>query len=484
MTVSEAPRSRPNPVPQPAPGELFRIADAVDQLCKQMAELCASAVDALEIAATLEAELGITGRVARTRYRFPDVFSLAEEMHRRTIRWPAEPEPEPELWPATPVTHLLHGLLYALPAVCYAVMGPLLHGFGALLVVVVAMLVSWALGQGLSSLGYMRLGRSDPGGAARLLRCGCAGSVLALLVVLGATALLVPVAMPVLLFAAAQGVYLLGATVLLVLRAERWLLAALAPGVLVSAGYLLAQRLDPVTGLAWLPLVVCALLALVLAAVKTARPGPAIGRVLRGAELRAALPHALFGLVTAGLLAFPVVVIGFGGGAGMPAAALLTLPLSLSMGAAEWSLYWYRRRVRGLLQVARTVGQFAPRARQTLLGAVARYLGAIVLLIAATLAVALVGRARLEWTVVRAGGSYLALGCALFVALLLQAVGTGLFTLVACAAALGVEVALVIGLPLGWGLDVMSAQLLACLVLFAGLLVRCDTVLGQVMTHT
>jgi hypothetical protein len=484
VTVSETPRSRPNPVPRPDLGERLRIADAVDQLCKQLAQLCASAVDALEIAATLEAELGITGRLARTRYRFPDVFSLAEEMHRRTTRRPVEPEPEPEPWPAAPATHLLHGLLYALPAVCYAVAGPLLQGTGALLVVVVAMLVSWALSQALSYLGYLRLGRPDPGGAARLLRRGLAGSVVALLMVLGAAALLVPVAIPVLLFAAAQGAYLLGATVLLVMRAQGWLLAALAPGVLASAGYLLAHRPAPVTGLAWLPLVVCALLALVFAAIKTARPGPTIGRVLVGAELGAALPHALFGLITAGLLAFPVVVIGFGGGTGLPAAALLTLPLSLSMGAGEWSLYWYRRRMRGLLQAARTVGQFAPRARLALLGAVARYFGAVMLLISATLAVALAGRMPPEWTLLHAGGSYLALGCALFVALLLQAVATGLFPLLACAAALGVEVALVIGLPLGWGLDVMSAQLLACSVLFAGLLMRCDTVLGQVVTHT
>jgi hypothetical protein len=272
--------------------------------------------------------------------------------------------------------------------------------------------------------------------------------------------------------------------VLLVMRAERWLLFALAPGVLASGSYLVAQRPGPVTGLVWLPLAVCALLVLVLAALKTARPGPAIRGVLVGAELRAALPHALFGLVTAGLLALPVVAIGVGGSAGMPAAALLTLPLSLSMGAAEWSLYWYRRRVRGLLYAARTLGQFAPRARLVLLGAVTRYLGAVVLLISATLAVAVAGSIRLEWTLLRAGGSYLALGCALFVALLLQAVGAGVFTLVACAAALGVELALVIGLPLGSGLDVMSAQLLACSVLFTGLLVRCDTVLGQVVTHT
>ncbi len=483
MTVSETPRPRPGPDPQPAISDRIRVADAVDQLCEQMAEVCASAVDSLEIAATLEAEAGLTGRLVRARYQFPHVFGLAEEMHRRTIRRPVDPEPGPDPWRAAPITHLLHGVLYALPAVCYAVAAPQLDGSAALVVLVVTMVVSWTLSQGLSYLGYLRLGRPDPGAAARLLRCGLAGSALVLLVALGVTALRWPVPMPVLLFAAAQGIYLLGATVLLVMRAQRWLLCALAPGVLAGAGYLLAGRPGPVTGLAWLPMAACALLAVVLAVVATRRRSAA-GRVLVPTELRAALPHALFGLVAAGLLVFPVVVGGLGRGSGGSVAALLTLPLSLSMGAAEWSLYWYRRRVSGLLVASRTVSQFAPRARLALLGVVARYLAALAVLIAATLAVAAVGLIRLEWTVLRACGSSLALGCALFVALLLQAVRASLVTPVVCAAALGVEVVLVMGSPLGGGIDAVSAQLLACTVLFAALLVRCERVLGRVLTHT
>lgn len=181
MTANEAPRSQPDPVPWSAVGERLRVVDAVDQLCRQMVEVCVSAADYLEIAATLEAEVGLTSRAVQARYGFPDVFSLAEEMHRRTILRPAEPEPEPDPWRTTPATHLVHGLLYALPAVCYAVVAPLLNSIGALSLMVVAMLVSWTLGQGLSSLGYLRLGRSDPGGAARRgccaagwpLRCWC-----------------------------------------------------------------------------------------------------------------------------------------------------------------------------------------------------------------------------------------------------------------------------------------------------------------------
>ena len=60
------------------------------------------------------------------------------------------------------------------------------------------------------------------------------------------------------------------------------------------------------------------------------------------AELRGALPSAGFGLVAAGLLVFPVAA-GVRGLEGANTGALLaSLPLALSMGAAEWLLVWYR----------------------------------------------------------------------------------------------------------------------------------------------
>ena len=70
----------------PAPAELSPAeADAaVHRLCRQMREVCASAVDPLEIAAALEAEAGLTGPMLRARYGCPDVFTLADEMYRRT----------------------------------------------------------------------------------------------------------------------------------------------------------------------------------------------------------------------------------------------------------------------------------------------------------------------------------------------------------------------------------------------------------------
>ena len=465
----------------PAPAELSPAETdaAVHRLCRQMREVCASATDPLEIAAALEAEAGLTGPMLRARYGCPDVFTLADEMYRRTVRWPAEPPPPPDLWAADPRTHVGHAVLYGLPAASYAVATPLLSGGAALTVVLVSMVTSWTLAQALAYLGYARLSGLDRGGAAQILRAGLPVGTVLLGAALALAALVAPVGAPVLAFAAAQGVYLLAATVLLVLKGERWVFVALAPGALASMAYLVAGRPSSVDGLLWLPLVVSAALACGAAVVLTRTRGPRVRLTPGRSELRGALSQAQFGLSAAGLLAFPVAVVGFGAGPVVSAAAVLTLPLSLSMGAAEWSLYRYRRDVQALLDRCRTVAQFGPGARRVLIAAVLRYLAVAVVLIAATVAV-LPGPVSVDTAVLCA--SYLALGAALFVALLLQALGVGARTGIACGAALALEAALVLGLPAGT-VDVMSAQVLASALLFTGLVLVASTVLGRVESH-
>ena len=100
----------------------------------------------------------------------------------------------------------------------------------ALAGVLVSMVTSWTLSQALAYLGYTRMSRLDPDGAARLLRAGLPIGTAALGVVLGVCAVLAPVGAGVLLFAGAQGVYLLAATVLLVRRAYLTDLSAVGPG--------------------------------------------------------------------------------------------------------------------------------------------------------------------------------------------------------------------------------------------------------------
>jgi hypothetical protein len=104
--------------PASAPGPRPGTADPVKALMNRHHDLCARAVDHLEIAAGLEAH-GVTDRTA-ARFRHRDVFSLAEEMYARFPRDPDAPPPHPAPAhrpgtgrPAPALLALLPGLLCA-----------------------------------------------------------------------------------------------------------------------------------------------------------------------------------------------------------------------------------------------------------------------------------------------------------------------------------------------------------------------------------
>ncbi|MFJ4811416.1 hypothetical protein [Streptomyces longwoodensis] len=82
VPADDASGSRP-PATRPKPPRRSAV-DPVKALMHRHRELCARAVDALEIAAGLEAH-GVTDRTA-ARFRHRDVFSLAEEMYARVPR--------------------------------------------------------------------------------------------------------------------------------------------------------------------------------------------------------------------------------------------------------------------------------------------------------------------------------------------------------------------------------------------------------------
>ncbi|WUP97483.1 hypothetical protein OHT52_08660 [Streptomyces sp. NBC_00247] len=124
----------PDLAPAPVPTAARRApADPVRALLRHHRELCARAVDPLEIAAGLEAH-GITDRAA-ARYRHRDVFSLAEELYARVPRPATGPVGPPSdrrtaddpdhraAWP-------LHALLPG--AACLATVGALRVTEGAL----------------------------------------------------------------------------------------------------------------------------------------------------------------------------------------------------------------------------------------------------------------------------------------------------------------------------------------------------------------
>src|SRR5437763_2244435 len=373
----------------------------VDALCARFANVCESAVDPLEVCCALEFD-GWNDRAVLERYGLPDVFALAEEIYRRVPRRPAEPEPPPDPWPATAAGPAVHGLLYGLPTVCFPAASGLLAGPGVTDALITVSLASWAVTQALAYLGYLRLGRAGAAQAARLLRAGLAAGLCLVLAVLAGTVLAVTVRPAAVIFAAGAGTYMLAATALIVLRSERLLLAAVAPGVLGAAGFLLLGRPPQLAPAGWTALAATPLLAFGLAVARTSRQagragrgrgrrgtgrhartaaGTGGGRLVTAAELRGALPSAGFGLLAAGLLTFPVAA----GVAGQATAVLLaSLPLALSMGAAEWLLIRFRRRTQRLLRSTGETRTFATGTRRALLVALLRYLGVTVALTAAT----------------------------------------------------------------------------------------------------
>lgn len=423
----------------------------VAALCEEFGEVCESAVDPLEIASALEFE-GLSDLAVRERYGYPHVFALASEMYVQVPRQPAEPPPPEDPWHVGRFQPALHGLLYGLPAVCFPAAAVLLGGPGAHVILIVALLASWSASQSLASLGYQRLGRTgDRGQAQRLLRAGLLAGLVLVTGILAGAMLMLHARPPVALFGAGEAAYMLGACVLLVLGAERWLLLILLPGVLGSSLFLALGGPRDLDHASWAALAATAALAVVVALLATrrsrAQPGGSHGqqgarpRLVSGTELRNALPAAAFGLLAAGLLAFPV-VSGVHGRGGINVGALLaTLPLSLSMGAAEWSLLRYRRRVRDVLRSTRDLRTFGRQARLALMTALGTYLAAAIALTAAATWIAF------TTGLVRPGAPllypelvvYLALGSAMFIALALQALGVRAVPVAACAAALAFE---------------------------------------------
>jgi hypothetical protein len=429
----------------------------VAALCERFSAVCASAVDSLEVASALEFD-GFSDNLVRSEYGLHDVFALARTMYRRVPRRPAVPVPAPRPRQAAQFRPLLHGLLYALPALCVPAAAGVLAGPGVLPTLVLALMVAWGLSQGLACAGYLRrAGSADEGQVKRVLRAGLAAGLLLVALAMLVAGLCFHPDAPVLWFGVGEGAYMLGASVLMVVGAETWLPAALVPGLIgsgvfwflgrpgvVGSGEFLYLGSSPQADqLAWWALGMTPLLACFIALACTRKTGPRTGRLLTARELQAAMPAIAFGVVAAGLLTFPIVAGPDGHGGVNTGALLVSLPLSLSMGAAEWSLLWYRRRARQLLDSISRLRTFRRRARRTLLAALSQYLcGTAVLIAAAVTIAAAAGFARPDGTDLAVTVAYLMLGSAMFLALLLQIMRLRAVPLLLTSAALAAELAL------------------------------------------
>lgn len=445
--------------PVPAPEQ------NVTELADELKDLLTGAVDVLEVTAGLEAK-GIGDRTAH-RYGHPDVFALASRLYESTVRRPAFARPAANPWvPDEPLwrrggRHVLRGLLFGLPGMGYVAVGSLLGEQAAGLLLTLALVLCWPLGQGLAALAYSR---PTPGAARRVLGRGvlaCAPAMALVCAALGAALGASPVVVAV---ACAQSLYLLASTAALVTGAEGWLLLTLLPGMAVTfAGmhvYLLLAG--------WA--VTC--LAVVALAYERTRGGTDSG--VSWIAMRVAASYAAFGLLAAGLLTFTVVAAYAGYGPPPEATGVATAALSVSMGPAEWVLSTFRARGHELLQAAHSLREFALDVRTTLIDLVTRFLAVLAVLLGVALAVAgpFQGFTRMS-------ACSLLLGGALVVALMLQSCGRTTASLVCCALALaGETAALVVSAA-----EPAVIQLCGAAALFTVLLTYAVVVLGRATAH-
>ncbi|WP_106397694.1 hypothetical protein [Actinocorallia populi] len=446
---------------QPFPVEEQDFAELADEI----RVLLTGAVDTLEVAAGLEAK-GIGDKTAH-RYGQPDVFALAARLYESTVRRPAFDRPAANPWLTDEPTwrrggrHVLRGLLFGLPGMGYVAAGPLLGRPSAGLVLTLALVACWPLGQGLAALASSR---PDPGAARSVLRYGVLAGTTAMAVICVVFGALFGADTAVVAVACAQSLYLLAATAALVTGGEIWLLAVLLPGLSVSfAGppWQLVLAGWTVTGLG----------VLVLAYERT-RDGTGTG--VSWASLRIAVPYALFGLLAGGLLTFTIVAAYTGYGEPPPTTSIAMVALSLAMGPAEWVLYGFRARGHDLLQESHSLQEFGWHIRVTLLELVVRFLAVLAVLLGLAFMVAEASRGTLQ-----VAACSLLLGGALFVALMLQSCGRATASLVCCAVALVLETAaLVLAAP-----PPVAVQLGGAAGLFTVLLAYAVVVLGRATAH-
>lgn len=463
------------PGPRRAPS--WAAADPVAELAERLSQACASAVHPDEIAAVLESE-GLTDEQITGLYGHPDLFSLARELFTTVPRDFPEPAPWDDPWQVDVWRCVLRGLTFALPGVAYVLGGRWADGPDGPLGVPravaawgAAALCGWGWNQALAHRAHLHLLLNRPRAAARCLVTGAAAG--AALATLAAAAVAGPGQLPALAFAAGQSLYVAAATLLLVLGRERSLLYVLTP-LAVAVGCGAAGLPTAAVAAVLIATVAGAVAAALGTALRTAAAGAvpapvpvavAVSASVRtgGGRLRAALSRRRTGGdakdgdrksgsddgTRTGPLARPRAAVGalrtaddgetgtgtpspylslahglsgLAGGALVVSAALtgeFVASLTVSMGVAEWLLFRFRSRCLRALRRTSVHERLLARSWRVLAGCLAWYALALAGL-AAVEAVAVPGAA--AWNPARLA-VLLALGCTLWLSLLLQSCG-------------------------------------------------------------
>src|SRR4051812_21129649 len=358
-------------------GALPVARDPLDELVDRVRPVVAAAVDAMQVAAVLEAD-GVTDRAAQVRYGYSDVFALATEVHRRAGRGSAAATVRrvSRRW-AAELRDIGHGVLYLLPAPGFPAVLAVLGDRPLILGLIIAGGLGWVWAGGANWLAYRLLGREHPGGAGRALRWATLSGPPVTAAVSAGLVAATGTGYGLVALAAGQMAYQLASSVLVFYRREGWLFAAMLPAA-AGVWYWLADAAVPgsVFGFAAdeVPVGQLRLLAIgVCAASVAVLYGLALWQTT-GRSGVAAEPTLRDGL-RGELGTFPLVLLYTALSAGYLLhaqaryvqtrvdIAVAIVPLMLGMGVVEWRAQRFVDQARLLLRRVRYPREFAPRIR-------------------------------------------------------------------------------------------------------------------------
>jgi hypothetical protein len=333
------------------------FADPFDLLVERMRPVAVRSVDALQVAASLEAS-GVTDRSAKVEFGYADVFDLAEEICRRVGTATDPPRPAAARRWAVELRDIAHGALYLLPAGTFPAAFAALGARALVLGVVLAAAIGWIWSGATAWLAYRLLGDGTPGSAARLLRWSSFAVLPVAAAATGVVASTTGAGAGLVAMAVAQVAYQMAATTLVFYHREGLMFASMTPAVAAGIGYLVA-------GPSLLPMAIVASVASVglaygLAVGQTFGRGgggePPLAEALR-AQVRPFPAVLVFTALSAVFFLYPQ---GRHMQDGLDV-AIAVLPVIVGMGVVEWRAHRFCDESRALLHRVRHPKQFVVR---------------------------------------------------------------------------------------------------------------------------
>jgi hypothetical protein len=397
----------------PGPAETA-LATMAEELPPSLFGVVESAVDSLEIAASLET-CGLSNAVVRDRLGWKDVFSLAEQLYSE-VQLRAAPASDLRPMRTGNISDLGRGLVFAAPTLMFAGASIALRSWLSWWMLPLSLACGWAFSQVVAYVGFSRKDRPEPTGSPVLWAVLAA---LAVCVTFGlAGDAIFGGKFDGVLFAAAGCAFMAASAELIVHREELLIALTLLPGAIGSVIFITRVPFA-------LPTTVVLVLAgaSVIATVAVAlRHLPArwwVVRPLDRGDARTIVRYFALGIFSGLLVSiFMVLEPVHGGARGWPGVS--AYPLVLSLGVMEWQLHSLRAGARNDLVTSHTLGGFARASRGKLARATVSYLAVLVVLTALAQGLAYTHGIHADWALLVAGT---ALAVAFFLALVIGACG-------------------------------------------------------------